>query len=254
MNLVLGFLVLVILTSAGSMPIASREVASVESPGSGLRAGDVIEKVNGRRMFVFSDLDYEFARTQNGTFTIEITRDGKREILENVTFGTQIAYDRVSGEAIINEGTGEPYEYLDLGFKVWARKKTVFSVVGQAFNTTLSYARLIYLSLFDLATGKMPINSLSGPVGIVSEIGKAALMGLDSVLNLLALISVNLGLVNMLPLPALDGGKVLLLVIEGIRRKAIPPKYVAAINVAGFMLLMGLMVLVSFNDIRRLIT
>ncbi|MDL2294000.1 site-2 protease family protein [Ruminococcaceae bacterium OttesenSCG-928-D13] len=254
MNLVLGFLALVLLTSLGGQAIASREIASVENDSTGLRVGDVITKVNGRRAFIFDDLSYEFARTQNGTFDIEVKRDGKKVILQNITFDTLVAYDQETGEPIMNESTGEPYEYLNLGFKVWAQEKTFGSVIGEAFNTTLSYSRLIYLSLFDLITGKMPINLLSGPVGIVSEIGKAALLGWQSVIQLLALISVNLGVVNMLPLPALDGGRVILLMVEAIRHKPMPAKYESVINVAGFVLLMGLMVFVSFNDIWRLVT
>ncbi len=259
MNLVLGFLALVLLAAAtqsnspdGSALMATRSIAKISSSTSGLKAGDTVEKINGRRAFTISDLDYEFARTQNGSFDIEVSRDGERLLLQDVRFDTQIVYQE-NGEPLMNEATGQPYEYLDLGITWYGVPKSFGSVLRDAFNTTLSYSRLIYLSLFDLVTGKMPINSLSGPVGIVSEIGRAAMLGWRPVVQLLALISVNLGVVNMLPLPALDGGRTLLLLIEGIRRKPIPQKYESAINVAGFALLMGLMAFVSFNDIRRLI-
>ncbi|MDL2218839.1 RIP metalloprotease RseP [Ruminococcaceae bacterium OttesenSCG-928-O06] len=253
MNFVLGFLALVLLTGVGDTPIASREVARVENEATGLQEGDIITRINGRRAFIFYDLDYEFARTQNGVFDLEVKRDGKKVLLENIAFETKIAYNEETGEAIIDEATGEPYEYLDIGFKVWAVKKTFTSVIKEAFFNTLSYARIIYLTLFDLVAGRLPINQLSGPVGIVSEISKATNLGWRYVVNLLALISVNLGVVNMLPLPALDGGKTLLLVLEGIRRKPIPKKYEAAINIVGLVLLLCLMVFVSFNDIRKLI-
>lgn len=253
MNLILGFLALVLLTASADHPIISRQVAKVESTTTGLQVDDVITKVNGRRAFIFSDLDYEFARTQNGTFDIEVKRNGEKLLLQNVSFETLVAYDEETGEPIMNDATGEPYEYLDLGFKVYGQEKTFGSVITEAFNTTLSYGRLIYLSLFDLVTGKMPINQLSGPVGIVNEIGKAVSMGWRPVVQLLALISINLGVVNMLPLPALDGGRTILLLLEGVRRKPIPAKYESAINIAGFALLMCLMVFISFNDIRRLI-
>lgn len=253
MNFVLGFLALVLMISLGSEYIVGLEVASVETTSTGIQEGDVIQRINGRQVFIYDDLQYEFLRTQNGTFDLQVKRDGQTVELKNVTFETRIAYDSTTGEEIINESTGEPYEYLDMGFKVWAKEKTFISVVKEAFNTTLSYARLIYLSLFDLIAGRAQINQLSGPVGIVSEIGKAVSIGWQPVVQLLALISINLGVVNMLPLPALDGGKTLLLIVEGIRRKPINPKYETAINVVGFGLLMCLMVVVSFNDIRRLI-
>lgn len=254
MNLLLGFLALVVVLSASPSPyIASRQVALVENEALGLQVGDVIQRVNGRRAFIFQDLDYEFLRTQNGTLDLEVKRDGQRVQLKGVTFGTQIATDE-KGEPIMNETTGKPYEFLSLGFKVYPIEKNVFTIMREAFMTTLSYARIIYLSLFDLITGRVPINQLSGPVGIVNEIGKAASIGWLPVVQLLALISVNLGVMNMLPLPALDGGRALLLVVEAVRRKPLPQKYEMAINIAGFALLMLLMVFVSFNDIVRLVT
>lgn len=127
------------------------------------------------------------------------------------------------------------------------------SVIKEAFNTMLSYSRLIYLSLLDLITGRAAINQLSGPVGIVNEIGKAVAIGWQPVVNMLALITINLGVVNMLPLPALDGGKAVLLIVEAIRKKPLPMKYESAINVVGFSLLILLMLFVSFNDIQKLI-
>ena len=253
MNLVLGFMALVLLISLGGQYMAGLEVASVETSSTGVLEGDVIHRVNGRRVFIYDDLQYEFLRTQNGTFDLQVKRGGQTVALNGITFPTKIAYDSATGKAIINEMTGEPYEYLELGFKVWAKDKTFFSVIKEAFNTTISYSRLIYLSLFDLITGRAQINQLSGPVGIVTEIGKAVSIGWQPVVQLLALISINLGVVNMLPLPALDGGKTLLLVVEAIRRKPLNPKYETAINVVGFGLLIGLMLVVSFNDIRRLI-
>lgn len=253
MNFVLGFTALVLLISLGSQFIVGLQVAAVETTSTGIQEGDIIQKVNGRRVFIYDDLQYEFLRTQNGTFDLQVERDGQPVELKNVTFETRVAEDSTTGEVIINEATGEPYEYLDMGFKVWAEEKTFLSVIKEAFNTTLSYSRLIYLSLFDLIAGRAQINQLSGPVGIVSEISRAVSIGWQPVVQLLALISINLGVVNMLPLPALDGGKFLLLAVEGIRRKPMNPKYETAINVVGFGLLMCLMVVVSFNDIRRLI-
>ncbi len=252
MNFVLGFLALVMLTALGTPVIASLEIAEVLNKDTGLVEGDVIQRVNGRQVFVYDDMQYEFLRTQNGTLDLQVKRGDETVQLDAVTFEPKVAYDQ-DGEVIINEATGQPYEYLDLGFKVWAQEKTFGTVLQESFNGMLSYARLIYLSLFDLITGRTQINQLSGPVGIVSEIGRAVTVGWQPVVNLLALISINLGVVNLLPLPALDGGKLILLIIEGIRKKPLNPKYETVINVAGFALLMLLMVVVSFNDVQRLV-
>ena len=112
---------------------------------------------------------------------------------------------------------------------------------------------MVALSLGDLLTGRAAINNLSGPVGIVQAIGEATSYGLDSLLLLLALITVNLGVFNLLPVPALDGGRLIFLLIEAVRRKPVPQKYEIAVNAAGFVLLIGLMCFVTFNDITRLL-
>ncbi len=252
MNLLLGFLAIVLLVATGG-DIAGNTLTSVTNEDTGLVVGDQIVGINGRVNFVMDDIFYEFARTQNGTFEIEVIRDGEKLMLSDVSFDSQIITDPETGEAMINEATGEEYRYLQPGFTVEPVEKNFFTVIKEAGGKTLSYARLIYLTLFDLITGRVPINSLSGPVGIVDQIGQAASIGWQPVVDMLALISINLGVVNMLPIPALDGGRTLLLIVEGIRRKPIKQKYEIIINLVGFVLLIGLMLFVSFNDIMRLI-
>ena len=101
--------------------------------------------------------------------------------------------------------------------------------------------------------GVVAINNLSGPVGIVSNIATAVNIGIQPLLLLMGLITINLAVFNLLPLPALDGGRFLLLLVEAVRRKPFPEKFEFIINAAGLILMMLLMVLVTFNDIFRLI-
>ena len=133
------------------------------------------------------------------------------------------------------------------------KRQTVGSVLKEAGNWTLSLGRMVVLSLTDLITGRIAVNNLSGPVGIVSAISEASSLGLSSLLMLLALITINLGIFNLLPIPALDGGRLVFFIIEAIRRKPISQKYEIAINAAGFILLIGLMIFATFNDITKLI-
>ena len=111
---------------------------------------------------------------------------------------------------------------MNIGFKVYALEKNVKTVVIQAVNYTLFYAQLVFRSLSDLVVGRVSVNELSGPVGIVSAIGQAASMGVAEVLSMLALLTVNLGVFNLLPVPALDGGKLVFLALEGIFRRPVP--------------------------------
>lgn len=243
MNMVLGFVVLVILVSQQSA-ITSRTVSrfddNASTQASGLRVGDKILAVNGRRCFIADDVIYEFVRTQNGTADLTVLRDGKKTELKAVQFTT--------------ESNGDGTASMVIDFKVLPIAKTPLTVVREAALWTCSLSRMIFLSLIDLISGRTAVNNLSGPVGIVSVISQAAKVGWQPILMILAMITVNLGIFNLIPFPALDGGKLLLLVIEAIRRKALPEKFEIAINLAGFAALMCLMVFVTYNDITRLIS
>ena len=241
MNMILGFLVLVILVCRQSA-ITSRTVSvfseNASTQASGLQVGDEILAVNGRRCFIADDVIYELVRTQNGTADLTVLRDGKKVLLEDVAFTTQETEEGMS---------------LIIDFKVLPIEKTFFNVVKEAGLWTCSLSRMIFLSLIDLVTGRVAINNLSGPVGIVTVISEAASIGWEPILLILAVITINLGIFNLIPFPALDGGKLFLLLVEGIRRKALPEKYEIVINLAGFAALMLLMLFVTYNDIARLI-
>ena len=112
---------------------------------------------------------------------------------------------------------------------------------------------MIWSSLGDLITGRVGMDQLSGPVGVSVALGQTARQSLLSMWMLVAFISINLGIMNILPLPALDGGRLLFLLIELVRGKPVPPKYEGLVHGAGLALLMVLMVYVTFQDIVRVV-
>lgn len=240
MNLILGFLVLLIMLAFGD-PGASKTVGFVEegSPvqAAGLQVGDEILAVNGHHCFVMNDVLYELQRTPDQSADLTVKRNGETIQLDNVQF------------ALVENGDSVT---MNIGFKVYALDKNVKTVITQAANYTLFYARLVFRSLVDLVVGRVSVNELSGPVGIVSAIGQAASMGVTEVLSMLALLTVNLGVFNLLPVPALDGGKLVFLVLEGIFRRPVPKKFEILVNAAGMCFLFGLMIFATFNDIVRL--
>ena len=244
MNFVLGFVVLVILIAAQNEPITSKTIYSIENDAlcgqTGLQAGDEIVAVNGRRCFVANDMLYELMRTESYRADFTVRRDGKLVELPDVQFDTW------------QDDKGETH--MSLGFTVYGIKKTPLNVLKEAGNSVLYYGRIIFASLSDLLRGRENINDLSGPVGIVTAIGQAASYGWQDLLELLALITVNLGILNLLPFPALDGGKVVFLVIEGVTGHAVPEKLQSVLTLATFGLLFGLMLFATYNDILRLIT
>ena len=244
MNFLLGFVVMAILLAAQNEPSTSRGIYAVEDGAlcgqTGLEAGDKVLAVNGRRCFVANDMLYELMRTEDYSASFTVLRDGKKVELPRVQFDT---WQDEDGET-----------HMSLGFTVYGIKKTPVNVIKEAWNSVLYYGRIIFTSLMDLLRGRESINALSGPVGIVTAIGQAASYGWQDLLELLALITVNVGIFNLLPFPALDGGKVVFLLIEGVTGHAVPEKIQSGLTLAAFALLFALMIFATYNDIVRLVT
>lgn len=179
---------------------------------------------------------------------VTVLRNGETVALENVDFYTYLG------------DNNEPTVALD--FSVTAIDKTFGSLIGESFKSTVSVVRMIWKSLFGLVTGTYGMNDISGPVGAASVVTQAAQMGLETsfldavnnILYMMMIITVNLGIVNLLPLPALDGGRFFFMLIEVIARRPVPAKYEGWIHAAGFLILLGFIVVVTFNDIVRLVT
>lgn len=248
MNLILGFIILIIYTSM-SAPITSTTVSSFEenamSHQTGLQTGDKIIKINGMRIFTDMDISYQFQNDEDAVFDMTVIRNGEKTELENVAF-------KSDGKSMHIDFFVKPIE-ADFG-----------SVISQSFRQGITDARLIYISLGDLVTGKYSIKDLSGPVGIVDVIGDVIESetneetGIDwnalieQMLSLGAFITINIGLFNLLPLPALDGGRLIFLIIEAIRRKPVPAEKEGMVHFVGLAALMLLMIVVTVSDIVKI--
>lgn len=251
MNLVLGFLLILILTTTTAVTkgaLASRTIGSfydnATTQSSGLEVGDKIITINNLHCYTPNDIVYELSRTPDGVANVEVIRDGEKITLPDVQFEVEQKTD---------EATGTSYNQLVLDFTVAPVKPNVFNVIHSSWNTTLSDARVVYLSLFDLITGKVSVNQISGPVGIVSAMGQAAKQGFTTYLSFLAILTINLGLMNLLPIPGLDGGQILFLLIEAITKKPLNAKFKAIASLVCVGLLFLLIIVVSFHDVGRLL-
>ncbi len=257
MNLLLGFVILLCAfgfcerkMSDGNAYFNSTTVAQLDetSPAyrTGLREGDTILRVNGKRIATDMDLSMLMQSDEDGVFDITVRRNDEKVSLTGVTF-----------ELTTDETTGERYLIYD--FKVKGIPQTFMSTVRQAGKMEYSMTVMIWRSLGELISGRYGLNDLSGPVGTVDYIGEAVsgavtLDGLQALLLMVAMITINVGIFNLLPLPALDGGRLLFLIFEGITRKKVPMKYEGLVHFIGLVLLFLLMIVVTFSDIRRLIT
>lgn len=239
MNLLLGFLVVLIVLNLqgniGTTVVSSFRDEAMSS--SQLQVGDELVRINGARMHIDNDISFALVRDEDGIVDIQVRRAGALVDLQ-VPFQLQ------------DLGEGQRGIYID--FTVYPQEKTFTSVLYNGFFYTVSIAKMVWVSLLDLVTGRVGVSQLSGPVGVTVVISQATSMGLRPLLMLVAFITVNLGVFNLLPLPALDGGKLLFLAIEAVRRKPVPEKYENYVHTAGFVLLFGLIIFVTFQDILRL--
>lgn len=241
MNLILGLILLGVLTGnqalLGTRVIAEFHENSVSSQW--LKPNDVIEKVNGYNVNGYNDVIFQMVRDQDGEIDFEVERDGALVELKNVAFRTVELEDGLRS--------------MELDFTFFGVEKTFFTSVKYTFHWTTSVVKQVWYSLGDLITGRFGLNQLSGPVGTSTAIGQAVSQGSRSFILLIAFITINVGVFNLLPIPALDGGRLLFIFIEMILRRPIPPKYENYIHAGGFVLLMGLILVVTFNDILKLI-
>ena len=144
-----------------------------------------------------------------------------------------------------------------IGIYLKTENPNVLNILHESLFQTIWMGKTVIVSLGMLISGKASMNDVSGPVGVVSTMNTVAqgggIVGLINLLMLGSLISVNIGIMNLLPLPALDGGRIFFILIEGIRRKPIPPEKEGIVHFIGLILLFGLMIFATWNDILRLI-
>jgi regulator of sigma E protease len=251
MNIVLGFILCIFIVNMNNREMVDtvriREFREGAASQQQLRAGDTITHINGMRIFTWADISYQFythaeISEANEMVVLDFTvrRNGERVHLENVQF--------------------HPQGFNTIDFRMEWVEKTIFNVMGRAAKETVSLSRLVIITLFDLIRGTYGINDISGPVGVVTVIGEVSsagfaesiMEGIRTSLFMAALISVNVGIFNLLPIPALDGGKLVFFAIEAVRRKPVKQDIENMVHFVGFAALMLFMVLITVLDIGRL--
>ncbi len=216
-----------------------------------LQVGDRFVSIDGRRIFFADNVATYMSRTGSDVHTIVLRRNGQRVVLKDISMPL-VEYVQPDGSTVMKYGI-----YFS------PREEGFAANLRYTWYEALEFVRLIWRSLGDLFTGAVGLRDLSGPVGIVGYVNEAEsaaespLEAWFTFFYIFALIAVNLAVMNLLPIPALDGGRVFFLLvtwlIESVTRKKINPKYEGYIHTAGFILLMGLMIFVMFNDVVKLI-
>lgn len=236
-NIILG-LAIIMFYFAPASGIATTTVdyfgEGATSVTTGLKSGDTILKVDGRSCLTATEIDYAFTAVKDNKIDLLVKRNGKKVLLENVEFQID-EYDGV--------------KFLKRDFVYTYAKNNFKTFIVQSLKYTASYGRTVWFSLVDLIGGRYSLNAVSGPVGVASALGQATKIGLDALLPMLCLITINLGIFNLLPIPALDGGRLVFILYEMIFRKPVPQKYEALVHGIGFAVLMLFIAFVTLKDI-----
>lgn len=245
MNLVLGLVLSIILTLVDGGGVSSKIVVFADdavSPQYGLQLNDTIVKINGVRIYSVKDITYQLSNDEDGIVDFVVKRNGEKVAVNGVKF--KMEADPETGK-----------NTLVYDFKVLKEKITLANFLPYSFKNSIYYGRIVLMSLGDIIRGKYGINDLQGPVGIVTVIGDVAEssgFNISFILDVATLVTINIGIFNLLPVPALDGGRFVFLLIEAIRRKQLKAETEGMIHFVGLSLLMLLMVFVTFNDIKNI--
>ncbi len=241
-NIVVGFLgmlVLVALTGPATN-IVAKFFDDATSDDYGLQVNDKIVAVNDVKTHTGNEVVYEITYQGDEPLDLTVIRDGERIVLEDVVFPTV-------------EESGVTLGNYDMQFYGIDEENITFGVViSHTFWRTYSTAKMVWDSLADLVTGRFGLDAVSGPIGMTELVGSALASGWESLLYLWVIISVNLGVMNLLPLPALDGGRLIFLLWEAVTRKPVNKTVEAYINAAGLLILMAFMLIITFKDIFKL--
>jgi regulator of sigma E protease len=240
MNFVLAVVVLILYAAIAGLPVNESLVGDVTDDGpaveAGLESGDRIESIDGEEVSTWEEMTEIIQARPNESMEFDISRDGEAFSV------TMTADEREIPEA----------ENIGVIGVIAPTERTLSGVLAFGFTQTYEYTILIVEALGMLVTGQFSLDALAGPVGIYNYTGEVAAMGILVLFQWAAILSVNLGIINLLPLPALDGGRLLFIGLEAVRGKPIDPQKEGMVHFIGFALLMLLVLAVTWNDINRI--
>ncbi len=246
-NLVLAFLVFTILTfSQGivdpdSAPVLNQVLDDYPATAAGMQSGDRILEVNNIKVSDWTSMTEIIHKYPNDTIFVKWQRETEIFSAKILTVSNKILSDNKFKEVGM---IGINCNYIE-------RKATLGDAIGNGFGQTYYWIKLTYVSLKSVLTGAESVKNLGGPIMIAKLAGESAKSGFATLFGFMAIISVNLAFVNILPIPALDGGHLIVILIEGIIRKPLSINTKIRIQQVGLAIILLLTVLVFYNDIAR---
>ncbi len=223
-----------------STPVIGEVMPDSAAASAGLVAGDRVTAIDGNKVNKFEDLQRIVAGAPDQTLSIDIVRDGEVRTLQAHTATRDGALGRRMGVLGVKGGSAE-FKRLD-----------PFSAIAAGFEQTWDVTVQTIQGLGQMLTGARSADELSGPLGIAQLSGQVASLGFASLVSFIAVLSVNLGLINLFPIPILDGGHLVLYLVEALRGRPVPPRLQEIGFRAGFAVLAGLFVFATWNDLSHL--
>lgn len=262
MNILLGLCLLGYTTS--QMNLLGTNVVARLTEGTAsatyLQPGDRIVSVNGCNTPGYNDVVFQLIRDEDGVVDLTVLRGGDltmtrwERTLAGFSIGEKNPGERVALTVPFEmEDIEDGLRTLKIDFVFLGAERTLGNSVYYTFQQTVSTVKQVWYSLLDIITGRFGLSQLSGPVGTATVIQEASNQGLSSLVTLVAYITINVGVFNLLPFPALDGGRLFFLLVGALFRRPIPQKYEAYINAAGMMLLLFFVGVVTFSDVMKLV-
>ncbi len=232
-NIISGFLVISIIVLIQGQ-FVSTKVKSVNLDQNKIQAGDCIKSINTHHIFGANDLIFELSKIEDD-MPVNLTVLRNNEIIEL----NDVGYFIKDGEK----------SYRTLGISLDVEQLTFSNFFTTSFNKSVFVTKLVWISICDLVTGKISIDNISGPVGFTKSVSDAKNQGALSVISLFPLLSINIGIFNLLPFPALDGGRFIFLLFELIFRRKIKKSFQNYVNALGILILIFLFIVVAIKDI-----
>lgn len=250
MNFVLAVVIISFLFSVVGVPVPKDEVLisaivkGAPAQVAGLKVGDIIQEINGVKITASSQL-VEIAKINAGKkLTLKI-KNQKSEI-KNLEVTPRIDYPK--GEGPMGVAVSQ-----DFSIKKYPWYQAPIVGVKEALNQTWLIISGLFMLVLQLAKGSVP-SDVAGPVGIAQLTGRVVQIGPYAVLSLISLLSLNLAIINILPIPALDGGRLFFILFEAVTRKKVNPKFEGYAHTIGMVILLGLIALITIHDLFRLFT
>lgn len=260
MNFLAGFLMVLLLLVFTAEIIPQKTISGLERKSdfvtAGIRVGDEFYKIDGRRVYTSGDISMLLERNTTGVYDFTMIRDGEKLEFNDVSLSQKIFFKGINKKSTMGQ------KRFGVSFGNY-EEANLANELGYAWDNCRDYARLVWMGLEDLITGRAGLQDMGGPVKIVEVVNEAGTEaetkseGLMIVFNLFAFIAINLAVMNMLPIPALDGGRVFTLLvtwcIEKIIGRKVNPKVESYIHAIGMILLLAFMAFIMLKDIWGLI-